>query len=212
MSIENKANDIYGQLQSNVKKQATTDYGYNEMSGVLDDLYGNSKNSLTRQSNYDMGRAKQGAVARNSHVTGSLKEDIVANAGKNVIKGKYDALGKLEGGRMGSNLNAMQMDNRNVLSQQQLKNQALSQLARFMPTLMEAENQPGLLDDIFAGLNVGANVLGMPTGKFSTLFSDLFIPNKQKKSEFSNISAKPYDMQPSPVSSVPTELNPYSWG
>lgn len=174
MSIQGKANNVYGMLKQNANNQPKMKFGYDASSGILDQIYNNNKSIVDRTANYDIGRAKAGTAARNPMVTGSLKEDLIGNAGNNIIQNKYDTYGKLGTGLMEGKLGAMEMDNRNTVTQQQLKNQALQQLASFLPTLMNADNQPTILDDIFSGLNLGANVLGIPTGANKTLFNNIF--------------------------------------
>jgi len=164
MGIQNKANSVYGLLKSNANSIQSPKFGYDETSPIINQLYGAQKDSIDRRANFDIGAAKQGAAARNPMLTGSLKEDTINNAGNNIVQGKYDAYGKLGSGLMESELGAMEMDNKNTVMNQQLKSQALAQLANFLPTLMQANNQPTWLDDVFALLNTGGSLYGAVSG------------------------------------------------
>jgi hypothetical protein len=125
--------------------------------------------------------ARKGAANRTANYGGSIAEDAIAGAGENAAADTTNALTGIDLNRLGMLPNLMDSANKTAMSVTgQAQNTDFENIQNLLKQYglegqmgQELDAQPGILDDIFAGLGIATKTLGIPTGKNKFLGNSL---------------------------------------
>jgi hypothetical protein len=151
-------------------------FSYDNMSGVLDKLYTQVQNDISRNYGNEMNSATRdtGARLRSQGVTGgSMFNNAISGAQNNVLGAKGDAYSNLYNNRQNANVGLMDRANQSQFQTTQAAQgvdfqNIANELARLgglggydinnRNTQMQENNQPGFWDDLLGLLNTGGKV------------------------------------------------------
>jgi hypothetical protein len=193
-----KWQELWGQMQTakapdNRFNGYQDQFGYDDMKGSLDRLYGNQYSNISKTFSQAGNQAKGDAASRlaGSGITsGFMLEDSMERANNNTIAQKGNALTQLGLGRQGQETGLMNTANNNkfrntqmaqhadmqkIMAEMQKLGMMGSYLGNWENMEMQKANQPGLLEDIFSGLGQVAGIAtggGGLIGKALGLFKD----------------------------------------